>query len=521
LHPQIAEALSRLPNYLGGHAAVSVTALILGLAISLPLALASRQRPALRGVLLGAASIVQTVPSLALLALFYPLLLAISALCEQLFGEGFSALGFLPSVLALTLYSMLPVLRNTVTGLMGVAPAIKEAALGVGMTRRQSLLMVELPLALPVIMAGIRTAAVWVIGTATLSTPVGQTSLGDYIFTGLQTQNWVFVLFGCVAAAAFALVVDQLLALIDSGLTRRARSRVMAGGAGLLLVTAAALIPGLAQPQATYAIGAKSFAEQYILAALIDQRLSAIGLSSTVRAGLGSAVIFNALEAGDIDAYVDYSGTIWTNQMHRDDVKPRVEVLAEVKKWLAAEHGIVMLGGLGFENAYSLAMARSRAEALGIHSIADLARHASSLSIAGDFEFFARPEWAAIRKAYGLSFREQRQMQSTFMYVAAADGEADVISAYTSDGRIARYDLKVLDDPKDAIPPYDAILLLSPRRAHDKSLIAALRPLVDAIDIERMREANLRASRDRQSETPAQVAQWLWRQIQRDHGAAK
>ena len=77
--------------------------------------------------------------------------------------------------------------------------------------------MVELPLALPVIMAGIRTAAVWVIGTATLSTPIGQTSLGNYIFAGLQTQNWVFVLFGCLAAAVLALAVDQLLALIETG----------------------------------------------------------------------------------------------------------------------------------------------------------------------------------------------------------------------------------------------------------------------------------------------------------------
>src|SRR5437588_2369230 len=114
---------------------------------------------------------------------------------------------------------MLPVLRNTVTGLLGIDPAVKQAAVGVGMTPRQSLVMVELPLALPVIMAGIRTAAVWVIGTATLSTPIGQTSLGNYIFAGLQTQNWVFVLFGCVASALLALAVDQLLGLIDSGLS--------------------------------------------------------------------------------------------------------------------------------------------------------------------------------------------------------------------------------------------------------------------------------------------------------------
>ena len=195
-----------------------------GLLVSLPLAIAARNRPVLRGVLLGLASIVQTVPGLALLALFYPLLLALAALSLAWFGFGFSAFGFLPAVLALALYSMLPVLRNTITGLHGVEPAILEAAQGVGMTPRQSLFKVELPLALPVMMAGIRTAAVWVIGTATLSTPIGQTSLGNYIFAGLQTQNWVFVLFGCLAAAALALGVDQLLALIEIGIRNRSRA---------------------------------------------------------------------------------------------------------------------------------------------------------------------------------------------------------------------------------------------------------------------------------------------------------
>src|SRR6266702_6965088 len=175
--PRWGEALGHLPDYLGNHLRVSLAALALGLVVSLPLAVAARRRPVLRGALLGFASVVQTVPGLALLALFYPLLLALTALTLEWFGFGFSAFGFLPAVLALALYSMLPVLRNTITGLQGVDAAILEAAQGVGMTPQQSLFSVELPLALPVMMAGIRTAAVWVIGTATLSTPIGQTSL--------------------------------------------------------------------------------------------------------------------------------------------------------------------------------------------------------------------------------------------------------------------------------------------------------------------------------------------------------
>ncbi len=510
--PRWSEAFAHLPDYLGNHVRVSVTALALGLAISLPLAIAARNRPVMRSALLGLASIVQTVPGLALLALFYPLLLALAALSLSWFGVGFSAFGFLPAVLALALYSMLPVLRNTITGLQGVDAAILEAAEGVGMTPRQSLFTVELPLALPVMMAGIRTAAVWVIGTATLSTPIGQTSLGNYIFAGLQTQNWVFVLFGCLSAAVLALAVDQLLALIESGLRNRGRIRTTLGGIGIAALVAATLVPAIARSPSSYIVGAKTFTEQYVLSALIAQRLKAAGLSASSREGLGSNVIFDALASNDIDVYVDYSGTLWLNQFHHSDIKSREELLRELKTMLAKQN-ITLLGELGFENAYALVMPRKRAEQLGIRSIADLASHASTLSMAADYEFFSRPEWAGLQKAYGLSFRAQRQMQPDFMYAAVASGEVDVIAGYTSDGLIAKYDLVVLDDAKHAIPPYDAMVLLAPKRAGDQALRIALQPLLGKIDIATMREANLRAAGNDAESSPDAVARWLWEKI--------
>jgi osmoprotectant transport system permease protein len=511
--PRWSEALARLPDYLGSHLRVSAAALALGLLVSFPLALLVRNRPGWRGAFLAIASIVQTVPGLALLALFYPLLLIFSAWSLQWFGAGFSAFGFLPSVLALALYSMLPVLRNTVTGLRGIDRAILEASQGVGMTPSQSLRMVELPLALPVIMAGVRTAAVWVIGTATLATPIGQTSLGNYIFTGLQTQNWVFVVFGCIAAAALALAVDQFLALVDSGIRDRSRLRSVFGGAGLALLVAAAFVPPPGQARSAYVVGAKTFTESYVLSSLIAQRLGAAGLPVRQREGLGSNVIFDALRAGEIDVYVDYSGTLWANQLKRTDIKPPQEVLTELKAELAEKYGVIQLGDLGFENAYALVMPRKRAEEFGIRSIADLANRAGNWSIAGDYEFFSRPEWTAVRDAYGLTFREQRQMQPDFMYAAAGSGEVDVIAGYTSDGLIAQYDLIALSDPKQAIPPYDAILLLSPRRADDAALKAALQPLLGKIDIATMREANLRAGGSQGAASTDTVARWLWEKV--------
>ncbi len=210
-----------LPEYLGWHVVLSASALALGLVIAVPLAVLASRNAMVRVSALGLAGLIQTIPSIALLALFYPLLLLISAATRKLFGIGFPALGFLPSLLALTLYSMLPVLRNGVAGLKGVGQGLRDAARSLGLNPRQTLVLVEAPVAAPVFMAGVRTAAVWVVGTATLATPVGQTSLGNYIFTGLQTENWVPVLVGFGAAAGLARIAEGLLAPIAAGPPRR------------------------------------------------------------------------------------------------------------------------------------------------------------------------------------------------------------------------------------------------------------------------------------------------------------
>lgn len=510
---RIEAAWHLLPGYLSQHVVLSACALALGLALGIPLSILALRRPWLRWPVLAFASLVQTIPSLALLALFYPILLALSALTERLVGARFSALGFWPSLLALTLYSMLPILRNVVTAITNLDPDILEAADGVGMTTRQRLWRVELPLAAPMIMAGVRTAAVWVIGAATLSTPVGQTSLGNYIFAGLQVEDWTLVLFGCVAAALLALSTDQLLGVIEHGVALRKKSHVIAPLAVLLLgvTLAAASQLGSSTQNARYVVGAKNFSEQYILARLISDQLTKRGADVVRKPGLGSAVAFRALSQAELDVYVDYSGTIWANVMKRKDNPPRDQLLRELKDWLLRERRVQLVGKLGFENAYALAMRRDRAERLGIRSITDLAKHKNQLKFGGDFEFFARPEWAALQARYELAPSERKQYQSTFMYKAVADGEVDVISAFSSDGRIATYDLTVLSDPKQAIPPYDAVLLVPEARAHDPLLQAALKPLVDNIDIELMRQANLRVDRSENKQSPTAAAAWLAR----------
>lgn len=499
------QALARIPELLAQHLLLAASALLLGLVIALPLAIFSARNRTLGRVALGVASLVQTIPSLALLALFYPILLSISTLV----GGGVPVLGFLPSLLALSLYAILPILRNGVTGLANLDPDVLQAADGVGMTRFQKLRLVEAPLVAPVVMAGIRTAAVWTIGAATLSTTVGQPSLGDLIFAGLQTQNWALVLAGCIAAAVLALAIDGLLGLAERGIARRNRLLVIASLSALVLAILVALVPALPTTGKTVVVGAKGFSEQYILARLIGHRLESAGYRVEYREGLGSVVAFSATAASDVDVYVDYSGTIWTNSMKRTDVPPRAEIVAGVRDWAMREHGVRLLGTLGFENAYAFAMRGDDARRRGIATIADLAPVAPRLNLATDIEFLERPEWAAVRRAYGLRFKSAHPYQPTFMYRALASGAADVIPAFSSDGRIAADRLTVLRDPKGAIPGYDAVLLVSPRRADDAKFVDALRPLIGAIPVERMREANYMVDRDTDKKSPEAAARWL------------
>jgi osmoprotectant transport system permease protein len=487
------DILPGLGDKLAAHVVLSASAIGLAMLIALPMAVWASRSQVVSRLALSLASLVQTIPALALLALFFPLLLSL----RSVFGEGLPTLGFLPALMALTLYALLPILRNAVTAQANLDPGVLEAANGVGMTKWQKLVLVEAPLSAPYIMAGIRTASVWTIGAATLATTIGQPSLGDPIFAGLQTQNWALVLAGCFASAGLALAADNLLWVIEVGLARRSRRMTWGGIAVVGLGIFAALwAQGSGSDERRIVIAAKSFSEQYVLAQLIGQRLEAAGYAVEYRDGLGSAVVHSAVASSSVDISVDYTGTIWTNYLKREDNPGREAMYATIRDWEARENGVKVLGRLGFENAYAFAMRADRAKALGVTSLADLTGKAPELTVGGDPEFFERPEWTAVRDAYGLRFGKSRNFAPTFMYNALQSGEADVISAYTSDGRIAADKLVVLDDPEGALPSYDAMLMLSPRIATDKGVIAALQPLIGAISVEAMREANFAVDRE-------------------------
>ncbi len=485
----LAEILSDLPDYLGKHMLLSMAALVVGLATSIPLGVAAVRRPRLAEVMLSIAGVVQTVPSLALLALMVPLL-----------GR---RIGFPPAFLALTFYSVLPILSATIVGIRGVDPSMTEAALGLGMSARQMLFRVQLPLAAPVIVAGIRTSTVLVVGTATLATPVGYKTLGNFIFEGLEMNDQSVIIVGCVLAAVLAVAMDQLIRLLELASRHRNGAWTWIAAVGISLLTIGGMSRPigrvLAPPHNPVVISSGPFTEQHILSEVLKGTLTAANFTVDQRKGMGESIQFLSLRDGSVDCCVNYTGNIWTTLMKRRDVADPATTLEETSRFLRDRYGVVCLGTLGFENSYALTMRRDKAERYGIRTVADLAAHAPGWVIAGDLQFFGRHEWARVRERYGLTFRETRSMDPSLMYEAVSRGSVDVVSAYTSDGRITAYDLVVLQDPRRAFPPYDAVMLVSHRAAGRPDLVGALRPLVGAIPVSEMRKANRRVDVERQT----------------------
>jgi len=498
----VKEQLELLPGYLSAHVRLVVIALALSTLASVPLGILATRSARIERIILGLASVVQTVPALALLAVMVPLLGAM----------GLPAIGVLPALLGLALYCSLPILISTVTGIREVDAALLEAARGVGMTDREVLRIVELPLAAPFIIAGLRTATVWCVGMGTLSTPVGAPSLGNFIFGGLQTRNHYATLVGCLAAAVLALLLEGLVRLVETGLRKRRRLPLQLGIGGLCalaLYTAVSLGASVvgSRGEQPVRIGTKSYTEQYVLGQVMAQTIESKTKRETeLVESLGSSVVFDALVEGSLDVYVDYTGTLWTTVLKRTDaIEDRAALLVEIERELKEKHGIIVAAPLGFENTYALAVREEDADRLGIKTLSDLAPHAGKLGIGGDYEFFTREEWTALKRVYGFKFKEQRSMDPALMYQAAREKQVDVVSAFSTDGRIAAYRLRVLEDDRHVIPPYDALILVSPRLAKERpEVVEALRGLSGTIDEAKMRDLNRAV--DEAGKSPAEVA---------------
>jgi osmoprotectant transport system permease protein len=482
----------------------TAAAVVVGLPLGVYLAVSRRAK----GPMMGAVGILQTIPSLAMLVLLLAL---------------FDRIGALPALVALTLYALLPIVRNTTTGLEEVAPELLEAASGLGMTRRQEILWVRLPLAAPVIVAGIRTAAVIGVGIATLSAFIGAGGLGEFINRGLALADTDLILLGAIPAGSLALIVDFSLAGMQWGLTRprvqpppgrrRARYlRPLAAASPLLLVGLGVAAHGQGRSGAdggrTVVVGSKNFTEQLILAEMMAQAIErTTDLEVERRLNLGGTMICHeALVLGGIDIYAEYTGTALTAVLEAATSTPPDRVYATVLDAYATRWSLVWLSTFGFDNTYVVAVAREAAEREGWSTISDMVPEARSLRAGMTSEFAERPDGiTGFRGRYGVSFGQERSLDPGIMYRAVAEGEVDLIFAFATDARLEEFGLRVLEDDLGFFPPYEAapVVRASALDAHP-GLRDGLEALAGALPDSVMRRLNHEV--DVQGRSPADVA---------------
>jgi len=438
-----------LASLLGQHVLLVAGSTMAAVAMAVPLGIFAARRPRLAAPLTALANIVQTVPSLAMFGFLLPV--------PFIGGVGARA-----ALIVLILYGLLPIIRTTIAGLQGIDPTLREAGVALGMTPRQLLRMVELPLALPSIVAGVRVAAVVGVGSATIAAAIGAGGLGEYIYRGLSMVDTTVILAGAVPAALLALVVDALLLWMERQLSARRRPASRRGAVtAVAVVTLLALMTSAAaarRARGAIVVGSKNFTEQLVLGELVAQSLEREGLPVDRRLNLGGTLICDrALLTGDIDVYVEYTGTALTAVFHQPIAMDSGGVFNTVRD-LYARTGRTLLPPLGFNNTFAILVRGSDARARGLKTIDDAARESAHWRAGFGYEFVERPDgYTGLAKAYGMRFPEAPHvMDLTLSYRALAAGQVDMIAGDATAGLIKGLDLVQLDDNRKYFPPYDA-----------------------------------------------------------------
>jgi osmoprotectant transport system permease protein len=538
------ELLREILQRSGEHLLLVALAVALALAIALPLGVLIQDRPRLARLVLGTASVVQTIPSLAI----FGLLLSVPLL---------GGIGPTPALVALTLYALLPLLRGLVSGLSLVPPGINEAGRALGLNRRQVLLHLQFPLAIPSLMAALRVATVISVGVATIAAAIGAGGLGVFIFRGIATVNNTLLLAGALPSAAIALAADAALGALEKRLSYQSQGGTrqwrwpMGWPIGLRIGwpmswqkrLAAALLVALllllamplawrwsgpgAEVAATVVIGAKGYTEQLILGELLAQEIEAqTPLRVKREFSLGSTfLVHEALRRGRIDGYVEYTGTAWTAILGQPPLAPlpqqqraeqravqRAKVWQNARQLYSERYGLRLFPSLGFENTFAILIRRADGQRLGLRTISDAVAPARQWTAAFGYEFLNRADgFPGLAQRYGLRFsKPPSAMDLGLTYRALADGRADLIAGDSTNGLIAVLQLQQLEDDLGYFPPYDAVPVFQEAslRRHPE-LIAIVEQLTGRLSAATMQKLN--AAVDQQRQTPEQVVR-RWRQ---------
>jgi osmoprotectant transport system permease protein len=491
------------------HIVLVFISIVVAVLIGVPTGIALTRYRALRGPVLGIANVMQTIPSLALFGFLIPL-------------PFIGGIGARTALVALVLYSLLPIIRNTVTGILGVEPSVREAAVAMGMTGGQILRQVELPLAMGVIVTGIRVATVIAVGVTTIAAAVGAGGLGVYIFRGLRQYDNNLLLAGALSAALLALAADFFLGVVERSFSVEAKRKFGAGMKLKLAIAAAALLVVLGgvvlwrsgstseAVQSRVVVGSKDFTESVLLAEIVAQMLEASGVSVERQVELGGNLPHEALVSGTLDLYPEYTGTSFTAILRHAPISDPRAVYDQVKQEYASKFNVEVSQPLGFENTFAILVRGAEARQLNLKTISDAAPHTPQWRAGFGQDFKSRADgYPGFSKAYGLKFRDVREMDLSLTYIALSSKQVDLIAGNSTEGRIATLDLVQLADNRRYFPPYEAVYLV---RQDSLTRVPALREvlskLANAISTDEMRRLN--SEIDEKKRDPKEVVkEWL------------
>jgi osmoprotectant transport system permease protein len=491
-------------DLLGQHIYLSIISVLVAVIIGIPLGILISRQPKLSKPIIGTTNVIQAIPSLALLGFLIP----------------FIGIGSAPAIVMVVLYSLLPIVKNTYTGLTNIDPDILEAAKGIGLTKSQTMKKVQLPLAFPMIMAGIRISAVTAVGLMTIAAFVGAGGLGYLVFSGVQTVDNYMILAGAIPACILALLIDFVVGKLETSFSysNKRKSATKAGKnikrlviafTSIIVVAAGAFtVYSKASAGDKIVIGSKNFSEQLILGNMLaDLVESNTDLKVERKMNLGgSQVAFSAIKNGDIDMYVEYTGTGLVNILNQSPQSDPDKVYDYVKKEFKEKFGIDFLKPLGFNNTYALAVRQDTAQHYNLNTISDLAKVSDSMIMGPTIEFPNREDGLiGLSKTYNLKFKDVQAVDGGLRYTALDNHKSDVIDAFSTDGLIEEFGLKVLKDDKNFFPPYYAVPIVKEETLKEHpELEEALNTLAGKLTDDKMRKLNYKV--DSLKESPAKVA---------------
>ncbi len=489
---------------------IKLTGISVGLAIliGVPVGILIAYAKKISKPVLAIANVIQAIPSMALLGFMIPLL----------------GIGSVPAVVAVVFYSLLPIIKNTFTGIESINPDTLEAAKGIGLTRLQVLTKVQIPLALPIIMTGVRVASVTAVGLMTMASFIGADGLGFLVFSGIRTVNNNQILGGAIPACLLALFVDFLFGTIEKLVTpislqkgntedkkkQRKKQKITLGVIVAVIVAALAgtAIGNRSDHSKTIRVGGKDFTEQGVAVNLIADMIedkTDIKVDRKVDLG-GTQICFEALQGGDIDMYIEYTGTAYGAVLKKPAISDMDKVYKTVKTELKDQYDLNVLKQMQFNNTYVLAVSQETADKYGLETISDLKNIAPQLKTGMSYEFVNRDDGLeGLQKKYGFQFGDVKSFDGAPRYTALENNEVDVIDAAATDGLIKKFNLKLLKDDQNYFPPYYAIPVVRPETLKEYPEIEpVLAELGDHLTDDVM--AGLNYQVDEQQRKPADVA---------------